>query len=253
MNACQPLNLDSLRKSCSHCALHELCLPAGIDADGMERLDQLVEKRWLDEGQTLFHAGMPFDALYVVRSGSLRTCVQGADGDLHVLGFHLPGELVGFDAISSGQHACDAQALERTGYCELPYARLQQLAAQVPALQSQLMRVVSREIIKDQQHLVLLGKQQAQQRVAIFLNSLSERYRRLQRDGDRLTLSMSRRDIASYLGLVIETVSRSLGRLEELGVLAVQRRSIEILQPERLAQLCTAEAAPPSRGRAARD
>ncbi|MET0332482.1 MAG: helix-turn-helix domain-containing protein, partial [Dyella sp.] len=158
--------------------------------------------------------------------------------DLQVLGFHLPGEWVGLDAISSGKHTCEAQALERTGYCELPYAKLQSLAAETPSVQHQLMRVISREILNDHQHLVLMGKPLAQQRVAIFLKSLSQRYQRLQRDSKVLTLSMSRSDIASYLGLVIETVSRALTRMEKMGVLTVKRRSIEILQPEQLDALC---------------
>jgi CRP/FNR family transcriptional regulator len=230
--------------------LNELCLPAGANDQGMALLDHSLEKHWLDSGQTLFRSKAPANALYLVRSGSLRTCVQGEDGDLQVLGFHLPGELLGLDAISSGLHACDAQALERTGYCELSYGKLQSLAAEIPTLQPQLMRVISREIVNDHQHLVLMGKPQAQQRVAIFLTSLSQRYQRLHRDNRMLTLSMSRSDIASYLGLVIETVSRALTRMEEMGVLTVNRRSIEILKPEQLDALCaSADPAPRSNPR----
>lgn len=233
------LDLNQLRRSCGSCALHELCLPGGITADDLIQLDATVkDRRTLDRGDTLYREGDTFGALYVVRSGSLKTFVQDEAGQMQILGFHLPGEIVGVDALASDRHMSQAEALERSSICELPYTRLQKVVAAVPALNRQLMRIISREVVQEHRHLVVMGKQPAQERLAIFLASLADRYNRLQRDGTRLTLTMSRSDIANYLGLVVETVSRLFTRMEEMGVLEVNRKAVRILQPEHLASLC---------------
>jgi CRP/FNR family transcriptional regulator len=219
--------------------LHELCLPAGIDGNDLERLDNAVrDKRTLHRGDMLFRQGDVFHALYVVRAGSLKSFVESPEGDLQVLGFHLPGEIVGIDALSGDHHLCSAQALEHTSICELPYEQLQLVVQEVPALYRQLMRVISREVVAEQHHLVTMGKQQAQERLAIFLRSLADRYGRLSRDSASLNLPMSRSEIANYLGLVIETVSRLFGRMEAAGVLTVERKAIHILRPDLLESLC---------------
>ncbi|MBQ4856259.1 cyclic nucleotide-binding domain-containing protein [Rhodanobacter sp. B2A1Ga4] len=244
------LDLNLLRRSCSTCALSELCLPAGIGNNDLEQLDTAVrDKRTLDRGGVLYRDGDPFDALYVVRSGSLKTFVLDDTGDVQILGFHLPGEIIGFDALASNRHVSQAEALERSSICELPYDRLQQVTSEVPALHRQLMRVISREVIEEHRHLVMMGKQQAQEQLAIFLKGLADRYQRLQRDGTALTLSMSRYDIANYLGLVVETVSRLFSRLEEMGVLEVNRKSVHIRRPDLLAELCRSNATASSKQR----
>lgn len=233
------LDLNRLRRSCASCALHELCLPAGIDGEELKQLDATVrDRRTLERGSMLYREGDAFEALYVVRSGSLKTFVQNAAGEVQVLAFHLPGEIVGIDALASDLHVSQAEALERSSVCELPYARLQHVASDVPALYRQLMRVISREVVEEHQHLVVMGKQPAQERLAIFLSSLAARHLRLHRDDAALTLSMSRYDIANYLGLVVETVSRLFTRMEETGVLAVNRKAVRILRPDLLAELC---------------
>jgi CRP/FNR family transcriptional regulator len=245
------LDLNQLRRSCGSCALHELCLPAGIDRQDMERLDTAVrDKRTLDRGKLLFRQGDAFHALYVVRSGSLKTYVENPAGDAQILGFSLPGEIVGVDALADDRHQCSAEALERTSICELPYSMMQQVTRDVPSLHRQLMRVISREVVAEQSHLVMMGRQQAQERLATFLRSLSERYGRLSRDTATLTLPMSRYDIANYLGLVVETVSRLFGRMEDAGILSVNRKTVRILRPDLLAGLC-GNARPLPRGREA--
>lgn len=241
------LELSQLRRSCGSCALQELCLPAGIGRDDLNRLDATVkDKRALNRGDTLYRDGDPFDALYVVRSGALKTFVQNDVGDLQIIGFHLPGEIIGFDALASNQHVSQAEALERSSVCELPYAKLQLVTSEVPALHRQLMRVISREVVEEHRHLVMMGRQQAQERLATFLKSLADRYQRLQRDGNQLSLPMSRYDIANYLGLVVETISRLFSRMEEMGVLAVNRKSVHILRPDLLAGLCQSSSDTPN-------
>jgi CRP/FNR family transcriptional regulator len=238
-NAAIAVDLGQLRRSCGACALHELCLPAGIDGNDLKRLDDAVrDKRTLRRGDMLFRQGDTFHALYVVRTGSLKTFVESPEGDLQVLGFHLPGEIVGIDALTGDHHLCSAQALEHTSICELPYDQLESAVQEVPALYRQLMRVISREVVAEQHHLVTMGKQQAQERLAIFLRSLADRYGRLSRDSASLTLPMSRSEIASYLGLVIETVSRLFSRMEAAGILTVERKAIHILRPDLLESLC---------------
>ncbi len=190
------------------------------------------DKRLLERGDHLYRQGEIFHSLYVVRSGSLKTVVESHEGDAQILGFHLPGELIGVDALADDHHLCGAEALERTSICELPYIQLQKVMAEVPLLQHQLMRAISRDVAAEQRHLVMMGRPQAQERLAIFLRNLSERYGRLSRDAKTLTLTMSRYDIANYLGLAVETISRLFTRMEAAGVLAVNRKTVSILKAD---------------------
>ena len=233
------IDLARLRASCAECALGQLCLPAGVGDEDLRLLDEIVRsRRPLDSGATLFATGSVVRALYVVRGGALKTFSQDPSGNEQVLGFHLPGELVGLDGLSSGQHACSAVALERSTFCELPFEELDQITQRIPGLQRQLMKVASRELIEDHRHLVMMGRRQAQERLAIFLISLSDRYAVLGRPADLLHLPMSRYDLANYLGLVVETVSRLFTRLHDQGILEVERKSVRILDRARLDALC---------------
>ncbi|CBA15565.1 helix-turn-helix domain-containing protein [Xanthomonas albilineans] len=157
---------------------------------------------------------------------------------MQILGFHLPGELIGVDAMANEYHLCAADALERTSICELPYTQLQKVMTEVPSLQHQLIRAISRELVAEQHHLVMMGRPQAQERLAIFLRSLSERYGRLSRDAETLTLTMSRHDIANYLGLAVETISRLFTRMEAGGILSVNRKTVSILKVDMLVAMC---------------
>lgn len=232
------INLRDLRQSCVDCALNPLCLPASIGGADLERLDSLVKQRLpLDRGEMLFRVGMEQQALFVVRSGSLKTYVTLPEGDTQVLGFHIAGEMVGLDGLGGEGHRCNAEALERSSLCELPLGALGEIAPHVPGLQRQLFRIMSREFTREQQHPVMMGRKQAMSRLAIFLRGLSERLRAIGHDPSELTLSMSRQELANYLGLVIETVSRVFTRLQLLGILRVERRSVHILDHDGLALL----------------
>ena len=232
------LDLRLLEKSCANCGLNQLCLPASIGSEDLPKLDQVVQvKKTLEREQALYAAGQPFRALYVVRSGAFKSYAVDNEGETQVLGFHLPGEIMGLDAIAGGRHQCSAEALLHSSACEVPYDRLEQVARELPGLQQQLLRVISREVQQDQRHLVMIGRKIALERLAIFLHSLSQRLERVRRDPHSFELPMSRRDLANYLGLVIETVSRLFSRLAELGVIEVERRTIRILDPARLRAL----------------
>ena len=244
----QVVDLDRLRKSCAQCSLQVLCLPAGIGGDDLQQLDDIVRnKRPLEQGETLFRAGQNLGSLFVAREGAFKTLATNQDGDVQVIGFHLPGELMGLDALGSGHHACDAQALTRATVCEIPLAQLEHVCSKVPGLQHQLLRIIGQGINRDQAHMEMLGRRQAPERLALFLHGLSERYRLLGRPGDQFMLPMSREDIASYLGMVIETVSRTLTRMQDEGVISVRGRQLQILDPARLDAMVHGPAKPDAR------
>jgi CRP/FNR family transcriptional regulator len=236
MAASTVLDLADLRRSCAQCSLRQLCLPAGIGLDEVDRLDRLVRRRrQVARGENLFHAGSGLTNVYVARDGSFKTVVNSEDGEQQVIGFHLPGELIGLDALGDGLHRCDAVALEPARVCEVPLSDLQQVAAQIPGLQRQLLRVIGRSMGRDQDHLEILSRRQASDRVLLFLHSLSERYAALGLDPSAFSLPMTREEIGSYLGLVIETVSRSFTKLQDDGLIAVRGRQIRLLQTAQLA------------------
>lgn len=232
------LDLQSLRRSCADCSLRLLCLPAGIAHGEFPQLEAVVRKPPpLKRGDPLFRVNDTFEHLYVVRSGSVKTVSPTYDGDTQIMGFHIPGEIVGLDAISSDRHQCDALALERTSVCAIPFTQLEQVSAQLPSLQRQLHRIISREIGHDHGHLAALGRQTARERLALFLFNLAHRLQNAGYSPTEFRLSMSREDIGNYLGLALATVSRLFSQLAEDGVVEIDRRQLRILQPQKLAQL----------------
>ncbi len=237
------VDLEQIRRSCSSCSLRELCLPATLDAEALRQVDEIVRQRQpLARGEHLYHVGDPMTALFLVRSGSMKTVVEDASGEVQVVGFHLPGEVVGLDGIGNDKHQCHAEALESTSLCRVSMDRLTHVLEQVPALHRQVLRLASREIVQEQRHLAMIGKRQAQSRLAAFLTDLRRRQIRLGQCDEVLTLGMSRYDIANYLGLVVETVSRLFGRFQEQAVLEVDRRRIRILDLAALERLCQSDA-----------
>ena len=225
-----PLDLARLRRSCAECSLQRLCLPAGIDGEDLGRLDAVVQRRKpLQPGETLFRSGEPLGSVYVASEGAFKTIAVNEAGEEHVLGFHLPGELFGLDAIGSGRHRCDAVALTEARVCEFPFASLAGIALQLPSLQRQLLRVIGQSTDRDHDHVDVLSRRQASERIAMFLHGLGERYRRIGRPADDFRLPMSRDEIARYLGLALETVSRGFSRLHEDGVIEVAGRRVRVL------------------------
>lgn len=225
-----PLDLVRLRRSCAECSLQQLCLPAGIAGDDLRRLEAVVQRRRpLESGERLFRTGDPLRSVFVASEGAFKTVGISEAGEEHVLGFHLPGELFGLDAIGSGHHRCEAVALGNASVCEMPFDSLAAIAAQLPSLQAQLLRVMGQSNDRDHDHLDILSRRQASERIALFLHGLFERYRRIGQRGNEFQLPMRRDEIARYLGLAPETVSRSFGRLQEDGVIEVRGRHVRII------------------------
>jgi CRP/FNR family transcriptional regulator len=232
------IDLNTLRRSCARCSLQVLCLPATIEGSDLERLDRIVlNRRPLKRDEALYRAGQPLGSLYVAREGAFKTVAIDAEGNQQVLGFHLPGELLGLDALGSGHHAAEARALTQAHVCEVPLSQLEQVALEVPGLQHQLLRIIGQGMNRHQAHVEMLNKRSAQERMAVFLHQLSERYRALGRSGEAFLLPMSREDIGSYLHLVIETVSRTLTKMQDEGLIAVRAREVRVLDPARLDKL----------------
>ena len=224
------VNLNRMKHACRECSLRELCLPVGLNDTDIHSLEKTIKRRQtLKKGDFLYRVGDPLSALYAVSSGSIKTSELAHDGDIQITGFHLPGELLGIDAISTDLHPCDAVALETTVVCELPMDKLEQLARDIPSLQRQLLRVLSREIVQDENLLMMLGKMNAEARLAACLVSFSERFERLGHSGTKFKLSMSRQDLGDYLGLALETVSRLFSRFQDEGLIRVEGRHIQLL------------------------
>jgi len=229
------ISIAHLRESCRSCTLRDLCLPLGLDSDDMQRLESIVHTRGpIRPGEHLFREGDNFHALYAVKKGALKTYTIDSQGREHVLGFHLAGELAGLDGIHSGRNRCNAAALQTASVCALPFARLEQLIHDVPGLQTQVLRIMSRELSASA---TLATDHSAEERLAGFLLSLSRRYLRRGMSAAVLSLPMPRRDIASHLRLATETVSRLLARFQDDGIVAVRRREVTILDMAALHKL----------------
>lgn len=222
--------------ACSGCALRDICWPVGVDGAQRCRLDSLIRKgRPLETGGTLFRARQGFESIYAVRMGSMKSVALAADGSTQVNGFYLPGEVLGLEGIAEESYPCCAVALEPTRYCEIPFRALRELSVAHRGLREEVPRILSRALLAAHERTRLVTMRRAQARLAAFLVDIARRRERSRLDASKFRLSMMRFDIASYLGLKIETVSRGLHELQEEGVLAVHGREIAILDPGRLA------------------
>jgi len=231
----QPVKLSALKTACKSCKLHDLCLPLGLDLGDIEKLDKIIKRRKpLQKGEYLFHNGNKFHSVFAVRSGSIKTYSESEQGDEQITGLYLPGELLGLDAIHNNQHPCSAIALETTSLCEIPFDILEDLSDSIPSLNKQLFRIMSKEIASDQTLLMLMAQKNAEERLAAFLVNLSSRLKQRNFSETEFYLSMSRKDIGNYLGLTIETISRTFSRFQNEGLLTTQRKYVNILQLQQL-------------------
>jgi CRP/FNR family transcriptional regulator len=210
----------------------------GLSACDLDRLDTLVDvRRAVRRGDTLFRSGEPFSSIYAVRTGFFKTTISTEDGRDQVSGFQMTGELLGLDAIGDSTHHCDAVALEDSQVCVIPFARLEEVAQSFPALQRQFHRVMSREIVRDHGVMLLLSGMTAEERVAAFLLNLSQRLLSRGFSPTSFVLRMTRAEIGAYLGIKLETVSRTFSRLHQDGVIEVDQREVRIVDTEALRKL----------------
>lgn len=214
---------------CAQCSLRELCLPLGLNEDELSQVDTLIGKRRkVARGQRLFRAGDVFESLYAVKAGFFKTEVLTENGRNQVTGFQMAGELLGIDGISTDMYSCDVIALEDSEVCLMPFYGLDAISGQLPSLQRHLYKLMSREIIRCQGVIVMLGAMRAEERVVAFLLNLSQRFAARGYSPVKFLLRMSREEISSYLGLTIETVSRVFSHLRETGLIDVDKKLIHL-------------------------
>lgn len=223
--------------ACSQCSLGELCLPRGLSDEEKARFEQIVQRsRPIQPGEYVFRTGDEFRTVGSVRTGCFKSYVIDREGQEQVLGFHLPGELIGLDAIHAGLHMANVVALDTSAICSLGFDSVSSMARTMPDLQQELFRVMSQRISELE---TIAGDLSADQRIALFLLSLSHRFSRRGYSGTEFILAMSRRDIASYLRLATETVSRVLARFQKRGLIEVDRKQVKLLDLKQLHQMTT--------------
>lgn len=234
----RPVLPSSVPTNCTTCRLREVCLPVGLSGEELDSLDQAVyNRRRVARGARAFGSGDALESLYAIRLGSFKSSLHTADGREQVTGFHLPGELLGLDAIGGGRHGSDAVALEDSELCVVPWDRLEELANEFPRIGRNFHRVMSRELASGQGIMLLLGRMSAEERLAAFLLNLSQRWAALGYSASEFVLRMSRDDIGNYLGLKIETVSRMFSKLREKGLIEAHQRDVRILDAAGLERL----------------
>ncbi|CAM5633191.1 helix-turn-helix domain-containing protein [Rhodanobacter lindaniclasticus] len=220
---------------CGTCAFSSACIAAGYDKPELAQLQCLVEHVGpFRAGEHIFRTGDPFRAIFAVRSGTVKTRMVDKEGREQVLGFYLPGEVIGLNAIYPEHFPCDAVALDTSFFCRFSFPAMSALASRVPAVQKHLFRMLSKELGSAS---LLAGDHSADERMAAFLMDLAGRYAARGFSATRFHLSMSRGDIANYLRLAAETVSRVLSRFRSQGLIRIEGRELELLKPDALRQL----------------
>ena len=215
--------------ACSNCNMRDLCLPVDLSREEMVRLDDLVTtRRKVTRGTHLFSSGEKFNALFAVRTGFFKTSVTTPDGRDQVTGFQMAGEIIGMDGIVHQHYSCDAIALEDAEVCIMPFDRVEEFSRAIPALQQHVHRVMSREIVREHSVMMLLGSMRAEERLAAFLLNLVQRLHARGFSQSELVLRMTREEIGSYLGMKLETVSRTFSKFAEAGIVDVKQRHVRI-------------------------
>lgn len=231
------IDLEEFRQRCARCGLRQMCLPATLDLADQRKLSSILHPQVVSAGEPIYQHGDRFEHLYLVRAGAVKTWVSNLEGNMQILAFHLPGELVGLEGVSEARHRCSAQALAETRLCRIPYARLDALASELPSLRERLMNIISREFVLEQEHILMMSARPAIERMALFVQTLLQRAELAAGPRSVLRLDMARWEIANFLALATETVSRLLAELQKAGAIRIHRREVRILDVERLVEI----------------
>jgi len=221
---------DAAAKSCSGCHFQSLCLPSGLSGERLREFGSVVfPHRRLKAGQSLYRSGQTFDAVYLVRTGFVKTVVVLADGREQVTGLYMSGEMLGMDGLASGCHASDAIAVGDSEICVVPYDRLETLSENGREVQRHLHRMFSHEIVREQRMMLLLGSMRAEERVAAFLLNLSERFTVRGYSPSAFVLRLTRDEIGSLLGMKLETVSRIFSKFQKASLIEIEGKHVRIV------------------------
>jgi CRP/FNR family transcriptional regulator, anaerobic regulatory protein len=215
---------------CRDCRTRAVCLARDLGPRELARLDAIIQaKRTVKRGESLYRANDPFHSIYAVYAGSFKTVIAHGDGEEQVTGFHLPGEPLGLDGICTARHNCTAIALEDSTVCIIPFALLESLCREVSAMQHQVHRMMSGEIVRESGLMMVLGAMSAEQRLAVFLVNLSERMKARGYSAADFSLRMSREEMGSLLGMKLETVSRMFSKFQKQRLIDIQGKEVQIL------------------------
>ena len=210
----------------------------GLREQELRRVDELVAvRRTVKRGASLFHNGEKFTSLYAIRTGFFKTTVNTEDGRDQVTGFQMAGEIVGLDGIVNELHTCDAIALEDAEVCVLPFDRIEEISREINSLQRHVHKIMSREIVREHGVMLLLGSMRAEERLAAFLLNLVQRLQARGFSKSELILRMTREEIGSYLGMKLETVSRTFSKFADDGLVEVKQRHIHICDADALKRI----------------
>lgn len=231
------LNQD-FKIACSNCNLRELCMPLGFTEHEMKRIDDVVKtRRRVKQGELLFGNGDTFTSLYAIRTGVFKTSVATEDGREQVIGFQMAGEIVGLDGIVNELHSCNAVALEDADVCVMPFSNIEDLSREFPELQRHVHKIMSREIVRENKVMMLLGNMRAEERLAAFLLNLVQRLHARGFSQSEIILRMTREEIGSYLGMKLETVSRTFSKFSDEGIIEVKQRYVRIINEAALKKI----------------
>jgi CRP/FNR family transcriptional regulator len=223
---------------CSACGLYRLCLPARLSVAPSQRIGDLQIRRLrLARGRVLYRSGDAVDSFYMIRSGCIKEVDETTGPAGVVIHFALPGDLLSLQALGAACSDTTGIALETSHVCSVPWARFNALCATSPAVATDFVRLMARTAGAVRDLLMLIRDRDAVERVSGFLLHLSKRFQVRGLQGGEFRLSMSREDIANYLGLRSETVSRCFSDLAQRGVLRVHAKRVQILQMAGLQQL----------------
>ena len=210
----------------------------GLSEQELLRVDELVAvRRTVKRGASLFHNGEKFSSLYAIRTGFFKTTVNTEDGRDQVTGFQMAGEIIGLDGIVNELHTCDAIALEDAEVCVLPFDRIEEISREITSLQRHVHKIMSREIVREHGVMLLLGSMRAEERLAAFLLNLVQRLQARGFSKSELILRMTREEIGSYLGMKLETVSRTFSKFADDGMVEVKQRHIHICDADALKRI----------------
>ena len=223
---------------CHDCSMGTLCIPFTLNNVELDQLDDIIErKKPIQKGEQIFKSGDTLRSLYAIRSGTIKSYTITEQGDEQITGFHLAGDVIGFDGIHANMHQSFAEALETSMVCEIPYDTLDELSGTMPKLRQQIMRLMSNEIMSDQEMILLLSKKNAEERLAAFISNLANRFGSRGFSAKEFRLTMTRGDIGNYLGLTVETISRLLGRFQKSGLIEVNGKYITVIDMAELSLL----------------
>lgn len=221
--------------SCSHCSLSKLCLPLSLEVSDLGRVDEVIKRGAPHhKNEHIYRVGDTFTSIYAVRSGSFKCVRTTTTGEEQITGFFLPGEIFGLDGLGEGQYLTTAIAMETSSVCKIPFDQLESLSLELPSLRRHFFQIMSRELIVDQTLISLLGKNAADERIAALLLSLSARYERQCLSATEFIMPMSRTDIANYLGLTLETTSRTFSHFRKQGIIDYKNRNVTLHNIETL-------------------